>query len=211
MDRLVLGLFGLFIWLFGFIAVSEGIEAIRMRQFDLDWRYREGLHLGPVVQGGPVTERIEHYRGTAAIRMGVGISAFGGILVGWGLPLILTSISPKVLGAGFNVRKSALILLPLLFAVTAAVCLWPPWRVTVDPSPTAFYATVGVDLVLFWWTVSKRRQARWIPPAIVVAALATGHFAPEVGAGILFGFVFSLLAGVHIYVFMRSWRLRHWL
>jgi len=218
---LLIGLCGLFIALFGFIAVSQGVEAIRTRQFDLEWRSREGLYAGPAGRGGPVTEwtaarseGVEHYRDTAAIRMGVGIAAMGGLLLDWGLPLILMSISPKLLGAGFNLRKSTLVLLPVLFLVTAAVCLWPPWRVAVDPAPTAFYCTVGVDLVVAWWIVSEGRQAAWLPPAIAVAALATGHFAPGAGAGILFGFLFSLIAAVHIYVlqvFRRTWRLRHWL
>ena len=208
--KLLIGFWGLFICLFGFLAASQGIEAIRMQQFDLSWRLREGVNLGPAVLGGPAKDGVEQYRGLAAIRMGVGIAAVGGMLVDWGLPVVLLAISPKLLGAGFNLRKATLNLLPLPFLVTAAVCFWPPWRVAVDPAPTAFYCTVGADLVVACWMISKRREARWLPPATAIGGLAIGHFVPSAGAGILFGFVFSLLAGVHLYVFMRTWRLRHW-
>jgi hypothetical protein len=60
--KLLIGFWGLFICLFGFLAANQGIEAIRMQQFDLSWRLREGVHLGPAVLGGPAKDDVEQYR-----------------------------------------------------------------------------------------------------------------------------------------------------
>ena len=204
--RMAIGLVCLFLFLFGTAHLYLGTEAIRSGHFDGTWRSRKDFSLGPIVGRGAEQREEVHLRDSDAVRMGVGITALGAMLIHWGLGLFLPSLSTRVLGLGMNKRKVAMILLSLTLLLTTAICFCPPWRIGVDASSTTFWCTIAAYSTITWRMFSRTAQpvdrksvGRFVFIATAIAALAVGHFIGVAAIGIIFGFWLFVIAGIHIY------------
>jgi hypothetical protein len=204
---IMIGLFCLLLFTFGAIFIGQGVEAIRSRHFEHSWRIREHVFIGPVGHGGAEARGKEHFQDFDGIRIGIGMSSLGAMLIQWSLGLALPSISSRALGLGMTKRKMALIVLTLTLLSMTATCFWPPWRIGVDASTTAFWCAIGAYLAITCWmfcrssqSTDMKKKGRILFIATVASALGVGHFIPGAFIGIAFGFTFYLVAGINIYL-----------
>ena len=175
------------------------MQAIRQRAYDLSWESSGGVAVGPLLVFGGSSRGTEQYRGTAAVRAGIGLVA-GGIMFGtWGLVLVRTAVRPPVSATGRRVRQ-VVAAGSLACLATTVIAFFPPWELGVTPSSTALYAVLLLTfLVAFGLTPAAReRWARSSFFGLILVGVVGGMSCAGLAVGIGMGLLVALIAAWHV-------------
>ncbi len=207
-DRIAPLLMGLVLMLLAAGLIWAGAGAIRENSWDMPWRSSGGVVLGPlpIVYSSSRTG-VEAYRGTAAVRVGIGLSAFGVMLGIWSLSLLWTAAKPRVAvqsspGAGRGLLPTTLTMVSLACLLAGAIAFFPPWHIGVSAAPTALYTECLLAAILLAIPLTRHRLRRWVLPAATVAAIVAGPFSTGCSVGIILGLFFGLGFAGHVMVLL---------
>ncbi len=201
--RLAQLLMGLILLLTAMALLWAGAGAIRKKSLDMPGRSSGGAVLLPLHLGSFSRAGVEVYRGAAAVRAGVGVSAFGVMLAIWSLPIFWTAAKPHRAGqissgAGRGLTSTALIIMSLACLIAGTIALFPPWHVGIRAAPTALYGEWLLAGVLFGIPSTRKRALRWALPTVVLAAIVTSPFSTGGALGIVMGLLLGVVVAVHI-------------
>jgi hypothetical protein len=183
--------------------VWAGLQAIQQKSWDLPWQSGGGVILAPVHFLNWSNSGVDSYRGTDAVRVGVGLSASGIMLTIWGLALLWSAANlaisrklPDTVIRGFVPKSLAVLSLVCLAAAT--ISFFPPWHFGISASATAFYAewlSIGVLLAV---PATRRKTRQWGLPTVIVAAILTDLFSTGACVGISLGIFFGVGIACHL-------------
>jgi hypothetical protein len=194
---------GLILLLTAVALLWVGTGAIRKKSLDMPWRSSGGVILLPLHLGSFSRAGVEAHRGAAAVRAGIGVSAFGVMLATWSLSMFWTAAIPHgagqiSFGAGRGLTSPALIIMSLACSITGTIAIFPPWHVGISAAPTALYGEWLLAGVLFGIPGTRYYARRSTVPTVVLAAIVTSPFSTGGGLGIIMGLLLGVAVAVHI-------------
>jgi hypothetical protein len=177
----------LFLLALGGTIAYGSLKPLREQRYDLHWRSTTTLALGPIGRA-ETTSGTEQYRGAEAVRMGLGLLAFGAMLITWSVALFRPG---KVLAV-----------VSLLCLSTMMILFFPPWRLLSDPSVMALYAVLALAAVFAFALddAARRKVGKPLCIGLIVFALIVSHYSPGLVTGAVLGFWFAVFLAVNIAV-----------
>lgn len=171
-----------------------GANAVQTQTYNLAWR----SHATVLFWNVAAHHGIEHYQGTSAIRMGVGLMGFGGMLATWTLALVVCVITMLVRLRFPCWARQLFIICSLACLLTAVVCFYTPWMFGSQWVPTAFVGTVLYSGGVIWWCAKRKsRGAVLFFSAMIALAIAAEALHPGIGAAVCLGFFTAIILLVH--------------
>jgi len=173
------------------VCICGGAQAVREKSYDLPWRSSSGFAIGPVGFSRSASG-VEHYRGAAAVSMGVAWSALGAMLEIWGLSILWFQAIFRASGRDTGrpdrrIIRTTLTVVSAVFLATATVGFFPPWQIGTSASATGFYAELFLSGVFLAIPVTHEAARRLWFPIAVSAAIIAGQFSIACAIGIGMG------------------------
>ncbi|HEY1684765.1 MAG TPA: hypothetical protein VGG19_08385 [Tepidisphaeraceae bacterium] len=187
--------------------------AIRTKHYQSEWKQNGGLEVGPIGLGDPETHGVDRYDGMMAIRMGIGLTAFGAMFILWGLGAAWAFLIPS----SWRLLPRAGMVLCIFSAIlqtTALVCVLPPWQRGRGIAPALWTTTIVlIFLILLTWKFGLERRMKLWNKVLVGLGLAaicvSSMFGNQSWVGIALAvFVCASYGGHAIFLFAFRMNLR---
>ena len=170
-----------------------GVKALREKSYTLSWRSSGALGLGPLTIARDSTGA-EHYVDGEAVRMGLGLLCFAGMLLVWGVALLFRQ------GGTWGMRHSFLSMASLACLLAAVILIFPPWRILSDAGCAALYAVLFLAAVLAVVLKASPGKAygKWACLAVIAGAVALSPYSKGLSVGAILGMISAMAIAVHI-------------
>ncbi len=162
-----------------------GWVAIDRQHYEMNWK-ASGL--------GGTSSGVLIFDGAAAVRHGIGLTAFGAMLVTWAVGVVIGLARQHSLGLIMNLLIG-LTWLSAACLTTASICLFPPWRIPGITFWMVVALVLGFAFALPYAIRKSWRGGFFI--GLIGATMACGSINPGAGAGMAIGVLVSLLILVH--------------
>lgn len=192
---------GVLLPVLGTLIATAGIQAVRQRSYDLPWRSRMSLELGPL-SASHETAGVDRYREGDAVQMGFGLICAGAMLAVWGIAGLSLG------GRPWGRAQDVLTIASLLLLLAAMGLIIPPWRILSDPACSAIYG-VQVLAVAYAVGLSDAARRRWGKPlalTILAAGIVLDRFVLGLGTGCMLGIFCAIALAIHIGLLKPSLR-----
>ena len=139
------------------------------------------------------------YQGADAVRMGVGLGAFGVMLFTWGSSLVAGFFESRPNGL---LQKLKLLLGWVSFVTLSAgcICVYPPWNL----ASLSFYAVILITFGIWicsWATpLAFPGLGKVVFPGLIGLSIILSNFAQDISVGILLGIFASFGVLAHLFL-----------